>query len=71
MTNIKVSVILSLFNEEKYIKNCIESLVAQTFCRDQMEWILVDGGSTDRTLEILKDYQASEKYPIGIKEYSL
>lgn len=52
-----VSVIIPVFNEERYIERCLESLIAQTFPRDQMEWIVIDGNSSDRTPEILEHYK--------------
>ena len=52
-----VSVIIPVFNEERYIDRCLESLIAQTFPRDQMEWIVIDGNSSDRTPEILTRYK--------------
>src|SRR3989344_8477717 len=48
----KVSVIIPVYNEEKVIQYCLESLKNQTF-RD-MEIIVVDDGSTDRTQELVK-----------------
>lgn len=57
----KVSVIVPILNEELYIENCLESLLSQDYPRDYMEIILVDGMSTDRTLEIIQKYV--EKYP--------
>lgn len=62
--NVTVSVILPLYNEEKYIKNCIDSLVAQTYPRNDMEWILVDGCSTDKTVDIINGYINQNEYPI-------
>ena len=41
-----ISVIITAYNVEKYIRQCIESLLAQTFA--SIEFILVDDGSTDR-----------------------
>ena len=52
-----VSVIIPVFNEERYIENCMESLIAQTFPREKMEWIAIDGNSSDQTSEILARYQ--------------
>jgi len=43
----RVSVIISVFNEEKYIVNCLQSLTKQTF--KDFEIIVVDDGSTDKT----------------------
>ena len=59
-----VSVILPVYNEEKYIDSCIESLIAQTYDRNLMEWILVDGNSTDKTKAIIEKY--TETYPITL-----
>jgi len=51
----KVSVVIPVYNEENYIKNCIEALLNQDY-EGEYEIIVVDNGSTDRTLEILKNY---------------
>lgn len=59
------SVIMPVYNEEKYIVKCIESLLLQDYPKENMEWIFVDGGSSDRTEELLKEYQL--KYPSLIK----
>lgn len=50
-----VSVIITSFNREKYIRDCLESILAQTY-RD-IEIILVDDCSTDRTLDIFYEFQ--------------
>jgi len=47
-----ISVVIPTYNEEKNIRRCLEALSDQTIPRDQMEIIVVDGGSTDRTREI-------------------
>ncbi len=52
--NIKISVIIPTLNVKKYIKQCIESVINQTF--SNIEILCVDGGSDDGTLEILKEY---------------
>ncbi len=57
MTDVIVSVVMPIYNEEKYIKGCVESLLTQDYPQNQMEWIFVDGGSTDRTKELLAEYQ--------------
>ncbi len=66
MTDVIVSVILPLYNEEKYIRKCIESLIEQTYARAQMEWILIDGNSNDNTVEIINEYASTDKYPIKL-----
>ena len=52
-----ISVIIPVFNEEKYIGSCIKSLLEQDYDIHDMEWIFVDGGSEDRTVEIIEQYR--------------
>lgn len=66
MKNIIVSIIVPLFNEEKYINNFIKSLTDQTYPLENMEWILVDGVSTDNTKKIIENYIILKKYPIKL-----
>lgn len=56
--NPKVSIIVPVYNSEKYLKKCIQSIVSQTY--DNYEIIVVNDGSTDNSLKILKSF--SEKY---------
>jgi glycosyltransferase involved in cell wall biosynthesis len=49
-----VSVIIPCFNEEKFIGTILGNLMAQDYPRDRMEVLVMDGGSTDRTLEIIR-----------------
>jgi len=49
----KVSVIVCVYNDESYIGACIESLLRQTYPKDQYEIIVVDDGSTDGTAQIV------------------
>lgn len=51
----KVSIIIPLYNKEKYIANTIESIFRQTY--NDFELIIVDDGSTDRSGEIARSYQ--------------
>ena len=50
---IRVCAVIPVLNEEKFIKRCIDSLLAQTF---PVKIIVLDGGSTDSTLDILGSY---------------
>lgn len=59
MTFPMVSIIIPVYNAEKYLKQCIESLLLQTF--HDFEIICVDDGSTDRSYEILKTYEKKDK----------
>lgn len=55
----KVSVIMSVFNGEKYLKEAIESILNQSF--GGFEFIIMDDGSADKTPEILNGYAKKDK----------
>jgi len=57
--NPKVSILIPLYNAEKYIAETIESCLAQTY--DNIEIIIVDDGSTDKSLSIAKEYEKDYK----------
>lgn len=54
-----VSVLMTSYNREKYIEEAIESVLASTY--KNFELIIVDDGSKDRTAQIAKAYEASDK----------
>ena len=56
-----ISVICPIYNEEKYIGKCIDSILRQDYPKEDMEVLLVDGMSIDRTREIALSY--SKEYP--------
>lgn len=53
-----VSVVVPVFNEESHIVACVESLLSQDYPFSSMEWIFVDGGSTDATVTLLEGFRA-------------
>jgi glycosyltransferase involved in cell wall biosynthesis len=55
-----ISIIIPCYNVEKLLPECLDAVLAQEY--DSKEVIIVDGGSTDKTLEILRQYSA--KYRI-------
>lgn len=63
---VKVSVIVPVYNSEKYLARCAESLVNQTL--SEIELIFVNDGSTDNSACILAEY--AEKYPDKVKVYT-
>lgn len=56
-----LSVIVPIYNEEKYIAKCIESIAEQDYPKDDLEVLLVDGMSKDKTRDIVAEY--IQKYP--------
>lgn len=54
MSNKKVSIITTSFNSAKTIEDTIKSVIGQTY--PNIEYIIIDGGSTDGTQEIVKKY---------------
>ena len=50
----KVSVIIPVYNVEQYLRECLDSVINQTL--KEIEIICVDDGSTDNSLEVLKEY---------------
>ena len=53
-----VSIIIPVYNTEKYIGKCLESVVGQTY--KKLEIIIVDDGSTDRSLDIINNYKKKD-----------
>ena len=53
-----LSIIIPIWNDEKYLEECLDSCLEQDISKDDYEIICVDDGSTDRTPEILRDYAA-------------
>ena len=56
----KFSILVPVYNVEKYLEQCVESLLNQTF-KGEYEIILVDDGSTDSSGIICDEY--AEKHP--------
>jgi len=63
---VKVSVIVPVYNMERYLNLCLSSLVHQTF--NDYEVIIINDGSTDTSLDIIKNYQ--KEYPNLIRFFS-
>lgn len=54
-----ISVLVPCYNVEKYLHQCIDSIIGQTYT--DLEIICLNDGSTDSTLDILKEYQIRDK----------
>lgn len=64
-TPFKFSIIMAIYNSEDYLKESIESVIAQDIGFKSIELILIDDGSSDNSKEICLKYQS--KYPENIK----
>ena len=56
-----ISIVCPIYNEEKYIASCIDSILQQDYPIDDWEILFVDGMSKDKTREIVNEYV--QKYP--------
>jgi len=65
MKSIKISVIIPVYNVEKYIKQCLDSIINQTL--EDIEIICIDDGSTDNSLNMLKKYATKDDRIIVIE----
>ena len=54
----KISVIIPVYNAEKYLRQCLDSVINQTL--QDIEIICVDDGSTDNSLNILQEYKKND-----------
>ncbi len=57
--SLDVSIILAIYNAERTLKECLDSIFKQKFPEKNYEVIVVDGGSKDKTLDIIRAYQTS------------
>lgn len=57
---VKISVVTATFNSESVLETAVQSIIHQTY--DNIEYIIVDGKSTDRTLDIVKKYESYIDY---------
>lgn len=58
--NLKISIITITYNSEKTVEDTIKSVISQGY--DDCEYIIIDGGSTDSTIEIVKKYKDKIAY---------
>ena len=58
-----ISVVMPAYNAANFTSQTIESVLNQTFT--DFELLIIDDGSTDRTLKITKDYELSDRSPFS------
>lgn len=64
-----VSIITAVYNDADYIEETIQSVISQTY--PNIEYIIIDGGSGDGTLDIIKKYESAVDYWISEKDSGL
>ncbi|MDI6688143.1 MAG: glycosyltransferase family 2 protein [Desulfobacterales bacterium] len=57
-----VSIVIPCRNEERFIRACLDSIIANDYPKDRLEVLVVDGMSEDRTREIIKRYAAKHPF---------
>ena len=57
--NFKLSVIIPVYNVQRYLRECLKSIINQTY--KNLEIICINDGSTDKSLEILKEFEKIDK----------
>ena len=65
-TNFKVSIIMPVYNVERYLRGCLDSVTSQTL--KEVEIIVVNDGSTDNSLSILQEYE--RKFPDQMRVFT-
>jgi glycosyltransferase involved in cell wall biosynthesis len=66
---VSISVIVPVYNSEKYLKQCLDSILNQTF--KNFELILVDDGSTDESLKIIENYALRDERISVVKQTNM
>ena len=64
-----MSIIIPVYNDEKYLKRCLDSIINLDY--QNLEIILVDDGSTDDSLAIMTDYAAQDERVKAISQQNL
>ena len=59
--NYEVAIVIPTLNEERFISRCLNSIIKQTYEFEKMDVMIIDGGSNDKTKNIVAEYQKSHQ----------
>lgn len=59
--NYEVAIVIPTLNEERFISRCLNSIIKQTYEFEKMDVMIIDGGSNDKTKDIVAKYQKSHQ----------
>jgi glycosyltransferase involved in cell wall biosynthesis len=71
MRSVQVSVIIPVHNQEKYIGRCLRSLLKQTLPEKDYELIVINDGSTDKTVSVITPFMGDVRYYVNEKQLGL
>lgn len=66
MKNLKISIITPSLNQGKYLEETIDSIISQNY--SNLEFLVIDGGSTDNSIDIIKKYQKYINFWVSEKD---
>ena len=69
MSSPAISVIMSVYNDEKYLAKSIESILNQTY--SDFEFIIINDGSTDKSMEIIDRYKNEDKRVVVVNQENM
>ncbi|MDR0951263.1 MAG: glycosyltransferase family 2 protein, partial [Candidatus Ancillula sp.] len=67
--NIEISIIIPIYNADKFLSECLDSIIAQDY--DLWKCVLINDGSTDKSLDICQSYQKKDSRFIIINQKNL
>ncbi|MBY7894053.1 glycosyltransferase [Vibrio fluvialis] len=65
----KISIVTAVYNGEKFIRRCVESVLSQKYT--DFEYIIIDGSSTDKTLDIIKEFHDDRIRLVSEKDHGM
>lgn len=67
-----ITFIIPTYNAQKHLRTCLESIRTQDYPQEQVEILIIDGGSTDSTLQIAQEYNVNILVnPLKLAEYGV